>query len=273
MPRAMKLTSIVRYPIKSCRGISVTEARVGPRGIEHDRRLMIVDAAGRFISQREEARLALVGVSLEDETLCLEAPGMMPLEMPARIHEGERCTVTVWRSTVNALVHVPASQWMTRYLGRDARVVYMPDDVHREVNPAYARPGDIVSFADGYPLLLTTESSLRDLNARLEKPVPMSRFRPNIVIDGDSPWVEDSFVRISIGDARFRAPKPCDRCVVITIDPSTAILHKEPLRTLSTFRRRDNKVLFGVNLIPELGDADSVRVTVGDDVCIVDPGD
>lgn len=268
----MKLTSIVRYPIKSCRGIAATEAWVGPRGIEHDRRFMIVDAERRFISQREEARLALVCVSLEDEVLCLEAPGVMPLEMPARIDEGERCAVTVWQSTVDALTYAPASEWMTRYLGRDASVVYMPDDVRREVNPAYARPGDIVSFADGYPLLLTTEASLCDLNARLEEPVPMSRFRPNVVIDGDSPWVEDSFSRISIGDARFRVTKPCDRCVVITIDPSTGVAHKEPLRTLSTFRRRDNKVLFGVNLVPELGDASSTRVAVGDDVHIVELG-
>lgn len=260
----MRLAAIARYPIKSCRGISVERARVSRRGIEDDRRWMIVDTEGHFVTQREEPRLALVDVALEDGTLHLGAPGSPPLEMPARLESGARRAVVVWRSTVEAVPSADASAWMSRFLGRAVEVVYMPDDVRRDVNPDHARAGDHVSFADGYPLLLASSESLDDLNARLPVPVTMSRFRPNVVIDGSAPWAEDDFAAIDIGAVRFRAPKPCDRCVVVTIDPETAEGGKEPLRTLSSFRRRDGKVLFGVNLVPELGSDELVEIAVGD---------
>lgn len=232
---------------------------------------MIVDDAGRFVTQREEARLALIDVALEDDALRLEAPGMDALTMPARSDQGARRSVVVWRSTVDALVSADASAWMTRYLGRDVGVVYMPDDVRREINPEHARAGDTVSFADGYPLLLASTSSLEDLNERLEQPVAMSRFRPNVVVEGAAPWAEDEWRALTIGTLRFRAPKPCDRCVIVTIDPETAIAGKEPLRTLASFRKHDGKVLFGMNLIPDLTDPDTVELTVGDAVTIAPP--
>lgn len=262
----MRLAGIARYPIKSCRGLDVLRARVGRRGIEDDRRWMIVDASGRFVSQREDARLALVGVELEGDRLRLSAPGAPALDMPARIAEGARVSVSVWRSDVEALVHPGASAWLSAHLGTELRVVYMPDDVRREVNPAYARAGDVVSFADGYPLLLATRESLADLEARAGIALEMRRFRPNVVVEGAAAWAEDGWSRLRIGGVTLRAPKPCDRCVVTTIDPATGVAGKEPLRTLATFRRVESKVLFGVNLIPELGDHDAVEIAVGDSV-------
>jgi uncharacterized protein YcbX len=245
---AVRLAALTRYPIKSCRGIAVDRARVSRRGIEDDRRWMIVDPEGSFVTQREEARLALVDVALEGSALRLAAPEMPALEIPARLREGARREVVVWRSTVDAIPCAEAGAWMSRFLGRDVAVVYMPDDVRRELDPDFARAGDHVSFADGYPLLLASESSLDDLCARLPEPVPMSRFRPNVVVEGLAPWAED------------------ERCVVVTIDPETAVAGKEPLRTLATFRRRDGKVLFGVNLIPDLADDATAELAVGDPI-------
>ncbi|UJR86944.1 MOSC domain-containing protein [Sandaracinus amylolyticus] len=266
----MKLSGITRFPIKSCRGIEVSRAHVERRGIAHDRRWMIVDPEGRFVTQREEARLALVDVALEDDRLRLGAPDASPIEIPTRLDVGARATVTVWRSTVEAIAHADASAWMSAHLGRTVRVVYMPDDVRRAVNEKYAHPGDVVSFADGYPLLLATRESLADLEARAGTSLEMRRFRPNVVIEGAPAWAEDGWSRLRIGRIVFRAPKPCDRCVITTIDPATAIAGKEPLRTLAKFRRTaDGKVLFGVNLIPELDDHESIEISIGDEVEIL----
>ncbi|MDQ3031853.1 MAG: MOSC domain-containing protein [Myxococcota bacterium] len=262
----MRLAAITRYPIKSCRGISVASARIGRRGIEDDRRWMIVDAEGVFVTQREEARLALIGVALEGDALRLEAPGTGALTLAARSDAGVRRSVVVWRSTVEAVVSADASAWMARYLGRDVSVVYMPDDVRRAIDPLHAHEGDSVSFADGYPVLLASSASLEDLNARLATPVGMSRFRPNVVIEGSPAWAEDGWSAITIGALRFRAPKPCDRCVIVTIDPATALAGREPLRTLSSFRRKDGKVLFGTNLIPELAGDETIEISVGDPI-------
>ncbi|AKF09608.1 MOSC domain-containing protein [Sandaracinus amylolyticus] len=266
----MKLSGISRFPIKSCRGSDVERAHVERRGITDDRRWMIVDADGRFVTQREDARLALIDVTLEDDRLRLGAPGASAIEIPSRLDAGARVSVTVWRSTVDAIAHADASAWLSEHLGRTVRVVYMPDDVRRGINEKYAQQGDVVSFADGYPLLLATRESLADLEARAGTSLEMRRFRPNVVIEGAPAWAEDGWSRLRIGRIVFRAPKPCDRCVITTIDPSTAIAGKEPLRTLAKFRRTtDGKVLFGVNLIPELDDHESVEISIGDEVEIL----
>lgn len=264
----MRLARIARYPVKSCRGIPVDRARVGARGIDDDRRWMIVDRDGAFVTQREEPRLALVDVALEEGLLRLAAPGTDDVLVPSRLAAGPRVTVRVWRSTVDAIPHEGASAFFSRFLGREVRAVYMPDDVRRAIDPVFSREGDVVSFADGYPLLAATRASLDDLSARLEVPLSMARFRPNVVVEGSAPWEEDRWAAITIGEVRFRAPKPCDRCSITTIDPATGRIGKEPLRTLATFRRRDGKVLFGVNLIPDLALDASAEIAVGDPVAV-----
>ncbi len=269
----MRLAEIIRFPIKSCRGISVERARVARGGLEHDRRWMIVDDAGRFVTQRDEHRLALVDVALEGEHIRVSASGVSEVGVPLCATGGEPARVTVWGDAVDAFVDRAGSEWFSAFLGRDLRLVYMPEGALRPMSSARSLPGDVVSFADGYPLLLASESSLSDLGDRIEARggarVAMSRFRPNVVAAGAPPWDEDSWEAFTIGSIAFRAPKPCDRCVITTLDPSTAIAEKEPLRTLATFRRWAIPggavgVWFGVNLIAD----DVGELSVGDPIAI-----
>lgn len=213
---------------------------------------MLADATtGRFVSQREEPRLARVDVALKDggyEVRC-EAGA---LEVPERL-EGDSRDVLIWNDTVEAVEHSGGSELFSSLLGRDVQLVFQTG------SRATSRGGH-VSFADGYPYLLISQASLDDLNARLEHPIPMTRFRTNFVVVGCAPHAEDEWSEPSIGDARFRNVKLCDRCMVPTID-AEGRLGKEPLRTLATYRRKEGKVWFGVNLLPDFDDA---RVRVGD---------
>lgn len=248
-----ELTALHIYPLKSAAGLALSHADVEARGLANDRRWMVTDAAGAFLTQRTFPKLALVRVRLTGEGLRLEAPGQEPLDVPVPVPvDGVRMRVQVWNDAVEAAVAGAASAaWLSACLGTDARLVYMPEESIRPVDPAYGRPGEHVSFADAYPLLLATQASLDDLNARLEVPVPMNRFRPNVVVTGTAPFEEDGWRRIRIGAMHFRAVKPCARCVTTTVDQETGAAGKEPLRTLARFRKRNGKVLFGQNLIPE----------------------
>jgi hypothetical protein len=187
---------------------------------------------------------------------------MGSLSLPVAHDEGARRDVTVWRTTVPAAVHREGSEWISAYLSRALDLVYLPDDVQREINPKYAAPGDHVSFADGYPLLLASEGSLAELNTRLAAPLPMRRFRPNVTISGAPPWDEETWPAVQIGALSFRAPKPCERCVMTTIDPATAEKGPEPLRTLAAYRKREGAVWFGMNLVPD----DEGQLAIGDAV-------
>jgi uncharacterized protein YcbX len=262
------------YPVKSCRGIAVSAWALEPRGLRHDRRLMIVDDEGCFLTQRVEPRLALVETAIHDghaPALSLSAPGMRLLQIPlsdgeAEPRAGARRRVKVWRDEVGAVdCGEDAAAWISEWLGKRVSIVRMPDDVERAVSPKHGRPGDIVGFADGYPVLLASASSLDDLNGRLAEPVGMNRFRPNLVVSGAAPWAEDGWTLIRVGAVALRVVKPCDRCTVTTIDPQTAERGVEPLRTLATFRTKDNVVLFAQNCIPDsLG-----PIAVGDPVEIL----
>lgn len=250
----LTLSEMVIYPVKSLRGVPVAEAVLEPRGLRGDRRWMVVDAADRFVTQRALPRMALIAALLCEDGggLDLAAPGMLPLHV-AESAAGRVRQVTIWRDTVAA--HDSgneAAEWLTAFLGRPCRLVQMPMSTERAVNPAYGQPGDIVSFADGYPFLLIGQASLDDLNSRMASPLPMRRFRPNLVIAGAEPFAEDNWTRIGIGDIVFRVVKPCARCTIPTVDPDAGVFAgKEPLRTLATFRKVGSKVLFGQNLIAE----------------------
>jgi uncharacterized protein len=203
----------------------------------------------------------------------VSAAGHGEVELPLVSDAGDPARVTVWGDEVEALAHREGSAWLAAFLGRDARLVYMPEGALRRVSPARSRPGDVVSFADGYPLLLASEASLVDLGQRIASnggsPVPMTRFRPNVVVSGAPPWDEDTWSTLTLGQLSFRAPKLCDRCVITTIDPATGEAHNEPLRTLATFRRWASAsgsmgVWFGVNLVPD-GEG---TLAVGDPVVV-----
>jgi len=237
------------YPIKSCRGIRLPEWSVVARGFVADRRWMIVDSNGKFVTQRELSQLALVQTALVGDCLRVSAPGQPDLELPSTYENGEQRTVQVWQDRALGILHRGGSRWFSNYLEGPHELVYMPEHHRRQVNPARAQPGDIVSFADGYPFLLISEASLADLNSRMEAPLTMDRFRPNIVISGAEAFAEDDYARVRIGEISFRGVKRCERCVITTVDPLTGNRGREPLRTLAQYRSSEQKVWFGMNLI------------------------
>jgi len=254
------LASIHIYPVKAMRAVDLAESRVEPWGLRGDRRWLVVDPTGRFVSQREEPSLARVVASYDssDLTLSLTAAGRDPISIPPPSAEtgAEIIPVSVWRSHLTAArAGAPADEWLSRYLGTPVRLVHLDDPRRRPVDENYGAPGDTVSFADGYPLLLTSASSLDELGKWLvdagEDPVPMTRFRPNVVVAGTEPWDEDHWRRVRIGSVVFRVVKPCDRCVVTTIDQATGVRGSQPLKMLGQKRHLDEGLIFGQNLIPE----------------------
>ena len=247
---ASVLSGLYVYPIKSMGGISLDASEVDERGLRHDRRWMLVDETGCFMSQRELPRMALIGVRIERDRLVVDAPGMPSLNVPFQPPEGKLLLTRVWDDLVESrTVGEDADRWFSGFLDVSCKLVYLPGESVRPVDQAYGQPGDRVGLADGFPFLLTTEASLADLNARLDRPVPMNRFRPNLVVRGREPFAEDGWKLIRIGRITLRVVKPCARCTITTVDQRTAATGKEPLRTLARFRRAGNKVLFGQNLI------------------------
>jgi uncharacterized protein YcbX len=262
----MHVSEINIYPIKSTKGIILQSARVERRGIECDRRWMLVDESGLFISQREAPRLALVSTRLDKDTITLNAPGRPSLSVPAKLSGTDRVSVQIWDDTVSVIPGgMEADTWFSQYLGTQCRLVYMPDDSLRSVEPEHSSTSDIVSLADGFPLLLISQASLDDLNSRLAHPVPMNRFRPNIVVNESGAFDEDGWKKIRIGDLVLRIVKPCSRCVTTTVDQATGIQGKEPLTTLSRYRNVSGKVHFGQNAIPE----NDAAINVGEQIEIL----
>ena len=243
-----RLREVYRYPVKSTRGEALQEAVVEPRGLRGDRRWMIVDGAGRFVSQRSHPVLARVTATLDgpDLRLAIDGDGACVLR---RAEAAEPVRVGIWDDEVDAL-HLPAADaWLSDLLGLPVRLVRMPETSRRPVDTRYAPDGHTVSFADGYPVLLIGTASLDDLNARLATPITMRRFRPNLVVATTQPFDEDGWRYVRIGTVELEIVKPCARCQVVTLDPWTGAGGKEPLRTLATYRKREGKVLFGQNAI------------------------
>ena len=271
----MTLAAINRFPIKSCRGAAASEAVVEPWGLAGDRRWLVVDEDGVLITAREQPRMLLVvPTPTSDGALHLASPDAPELTVPVPGGD-ELVPVRVWGTELLAApAGLEAAAWFSKIVGGAARLVYLDDPTRRHPNPQFARPTDYVSFADGYPLLLATTGSLHQLNDWIavgprpeEGPVPMIRFRPNVVIDGSDPFAEDGWRRLRIGAATFRAVKGCDRCVMTTTDADTARRGKEPITTLAKYRRWDRATWFGMNLIP---DTPGATIRVGDDVEILD---
>lgn len=247
------VSALTIYPIKSCGGIALETARIGPRGFYGDRAFMLVDSAGCFITQRERPRMALIMPALgEDGVLTVKAPDMQEIAIAAT-GRGKRREVVIWDDICIAVDQGDAAaEWFSTLLSTECRLVSMPEDYTRHVNPHYAvSEHDEVGFADGYPFLLITEASLDDLNARLEQPIPMNRFRPNIVVRNTLPYAEDRWRKIRIGQTVLHIVKPCARCEIPTTDQVTGRRGKEPLKTLTTYRHAIRGVMFGQNLIHE----------------------
>lgn len=246
----LTLSGLFFYPVKSLRGITLERAPVDGRGIHFDRHWMVVDRAGKFVTQRQQPRMALIHTALTPGGVRLSAPAMPDLDVVFEPTEVEVERVQVWRDQCLAQsAGAESAAWLSRFLGIDCRLFFMPEQTARAVDPDYAAPQDRVGFADGFPFLLISQASLDDLNSRLEQALPMLRFRPNLVVTGCAPYAEDSWRRIRIGELTFRVAKPCSRCVIPTIDPETGEKGVEPLRTLNGYRREGNQVYFGQNLL------------------------
>jgi uncharacterized protein YcbX len=252
----LTLSGLFIYPVKGLKGIPLEAARCTDRGLEHDRRWMVVDREGTFISQRSHPKMATVWTEIEGDRLILSAPDVDSVELPLEIQRSGSVDVTVWKSTVKATpAPHAANAWISEYLGEECFLVFMPDSTKRNSNPQYAGYDKRVGFADGYAYLVTTEASLADLNARLvaqsHPALPMNRFRPNLVIAGATPFAEDSWKRIRIGEAVVEGVKPCGRCQVTTTDQATGeVRGPEPLATLSAYRdSKEFGVMFGMNCV------------------------
>jgi uncharacterized protein len=238
----MNVSQLYIYPIKSLGGIAVSSVNITDRGFEHDRRWMLIDENNRFLSQREVTNMALLQVEIlqhalrvyhkKDETNCIE------------------------------ISFTPT----TAILNRPCRLVYMPDSTVVKIDPAYAvSDNDITSFSDGYPILMISEASLEDLNNKLDKPLLINRFRPNLVFTGGDAFIEESMKAFSINNCTFFGVKPCARCVMTTIEQESAEKGKEPLKTLSLYRRKDAKVIFGENVIA----AGTGKISIGDMITVL----
>jgi uncharacterized protein YcbX len=262
------IASLHIYPVKSCRGISVECAEIADTGFAHDREWLIVDEAGKFMTQREEPRLALIEVDLNADALELLTPGMSTLYVPYG-STGKKVEVYCFKDLCAAIDEGdgPAA-WLTKFLGYPSRLLRFDRTRPRLSNQEWT--GGIEArnqFNDGYPWLVLSRASLDDLNERLPKPLPMNRFRPNIVLDGVAAYAEDETSEFQIGEARFRIVKPCTRCAITTTDQQSGTRDgDEPLRTLHSYRfdRNLKGVLFGQNAILLAGEGQMLRV--GDEV-------
>ena len=259
------LSAITLYPVKSLAGISVTRWPVTKTGLQYDRKWMLIDKSAQFLSQRKLPQMALIKTALTDRHLILSAPGMENLSLPLVPMDGDVITSTIWHDQCEARSVSPeADQWLSHFLNLDCRLVYQPDEMIRPVDPQYADDTDTVAFSDGFPFLIISENSLVSLNRDMQLNLPMTRFRPNLVISGCPGYAEDSWREISIGAIDFRLPKPCSRCSVPTIDPDTAQAGKEPLTTLNRIRKWQNQVYFGQNALHN----QCGTLTVGDTVLV-----
>lgn len=285
-----RISELWRYPLKSAAGHAVPTLGVDPWGLAGDRRWAVLDPAdddGLVVTAREEHRLLLVRPEPTATGLRLHAPGRAPLEVTTPTAGVGLRPVRVWRSRIVAAdAGDEAAAWLGAALGRTVRLVHLDDPMRRATNPAYSEETDRVSLADGYPILLTTTASLAALNdAVLEGagpdgapeswPLPMTRFRPNVVVDHGAegaPWVEDDWRRVRLGTHTFRVVKGCERCVMTTLQPDheRGVVDRgpEPIRTMARIRRFDGGTWFGVNLIPDPlpAGAPPVALAVGDDV-------
>ena len=264
----MRVAEIRIYPIKSCGGISVASATLEARGFAGDRRYMLVDGRGRFLTQREHPQMARVRVNAAADGWAVDTEGQPTLELPRGLGGGEERSVSVWRDDLQLTEATPGvNRWFSTALGMPCRLVNMSERHLRRLRPGRGRESDEVSLADGAPVLLTATASLEELNSRLPRPVGMANFRPNLVAATTAAFEEDEWRRIRVGVAEFDVAWACTRCALTTIDPETARKDPdgEPIRTLKTFRRGPHGVMFGQNLIPRrLG-----TVSVGDSVDIL----
>ena len=266
MTLTRKISELHVYPVKSCKGWSLETATVGASGLEHDREWMVIEEVGYFISQRQYPKMATITPKLSGDTLILSVPEMGEVIVP--MVSRMRKKVIVWESECEAFDQgEEVAVWLSSFLGKNVRLVRMAPDFERKLKEKYRITGnETVAFADSMPLLLTTEASLEDLNSKLETPLRMDRFRPNIVVSGASTFEEDTWKKIQIEGTVFRVSKPCYRCEITTVNQDTGEKGVEPLEALGRYRTGPKGIIFGQLLIHE----GQGRIRVGDEVTVLE---
>jgi uncharacterized protein len=269
----LQISRLFIYPVKSLGGISVNDALLTDRGFQYDRRWMLLNADNQFMTQRECPQMALLQTAVTDHGISLFHVNDIHdrVTIPFASPRGEKISVQVWDDWCEAqFVNRELDRWISERLRVACRIVHMPDESIRKVSEKYsAGTNAINSFSDGYPILLLSQSSLDDLNSMLEKPVPMNRFRPNIVISGANPYEEDELEEFMIRGVQFYGVKLCARCAIPTINQETLEKSKEPTKTLATYRTRDKNIWFGQNVIYRLG---GVSLRIGDRIDVTKRG-
>jgi hypothetical protein len=264
----LTLSHIFIYPIKSLSGILLQSSEVEERGLKYDRRWMLVDKNGMFLTQREHPQMALLQVNIKDDMLEVthKVRAMSKLQIPISNLGNNSFVVNIWDDVVIAKnISKDADVWFSEALNLNCHLVFMDKDADRHTDTKYYPEPTHLSFADAYPFLIIGQESLNELNRRLKNPLPMNRFRPNFVFSGGEPFIEDTWKDFMIGDLKFRAVKPCARCVVTTVNQDSAEKGSEPLETLAKFRKAGNKVNFGQNVIGY----GSGRVEVGNRIILL----
>lgn len=260
------VSAITIYPIKSLGGISLQEAKVEERGLQFDRRWVLVDENNVFITQRQNEQMALIDVAIDEDGIVINhrLKRIVPLKIPFVPQTVEEQQITIWDDVVRGTrVSDEADAWFTSVLEKKCSLFYQPDGSIRLTDPKYSiTKKEHTSFSDGYPILVIGQASLDNLNERLDEPVSMKRFRPNLVFTGGEAYVEDSWKYFTVGEAKLVGVKPCARCVLTTINPETAEKGKEPLKTLTQYRNKNNKILFGQNLLV----VETGKIAVGDEI-------
>jgi uncharacterized protein len=270
----LNLTQINIYPVKSLDGFSPDSAIVEKRGLQHDRRWLITDPNGMFLTQRTNPKMAMLRATIEGDCLVIQEKDKPSNDFKIPINtEGPLSHVTVWDDTMKAAsVSKEVNGFLSDFLEKEVLLLKMPDTTERRVEENYNRGNDIVSFADGYPFLIIGESSMNDLNGRLNDPLSIRRFRTNFIFSGGTPFQEDGFQNFKIGHVDFMGMKNCSRCVLITRDPDTGVKGKEPLLTLQNYRQKGTKTMFGQNLIWDFEKWQSnsePKIIVGDTITLL----
>lgn len=247
----IKLSEITLYPVKSMAGITLESSAIDAMGLQYDRRWMVVSPAGKFITQRSHPQMALIQPHLHQGQLRLSSFGLADHLVPVATPQSPYKTVQVWKDTVQAQhLSTATDRWLAQTLGEPCHLVYINDQEVRQCDLNYAKAGDRTGFADGFPLLLIAQASLDDLNEKLNQPVSMQRFRPNLVVSGCKAFAEDTWDSMRINAIEFQLVKPCSRCVITTVDPKLGFIsNPEPLQTLATYRQQGNSIYFGQNVI------------------------
>jgi len=264
----IRLSEIIIYPIKSLAGISLLNSQVNPEGLKQDRLMMLVDDNSLFITQRKFPQLALLNIELISSGIVVSMSDSSSIEINEESFSEEKTDVRIWKDNCIAFVaNTEINLWFSRFLNISVRLIKYDHSYPRAIDQDFSKPDDIVSFADGFPLLVISQSSLDDLNSQLDMPVSMKNFRPNLVVKGCAAFTEDSWKKIKIGEIVFDAVKLCGRCIMTTVDPQHGKRSQdgEPYQTLSKYREIEGNVCFGMNLIPRdkgmLSTGETIRIT------------